>query len=474
MATSFRKAVNARNIPVRSNLMTTTENGALTYSTSTNPLVDLFFRIGALRGNPDGALQNFISAYATDRNLAVRIALWARDIRKGAGEREIFRKILNWLEVNDFDAYTCVVKRVPELGRWDDLLTAKTSEGYKVATELYGKALFNDSNGLAAKWAPRKGVEAARLRNALGLTPKQYRRVIVSLTKVVESQMCSGNWSEINLEHVPSLATSRYRKAFERHLGVQYQKHVEQVVAGEKKVNTGAVYPYDVLKDMRTSSKVGKTAIIGQWNNLPNFLGDKGFVLPMIDVSGSMLSTVTGDLTCLDVAVSTGLYLADKQTGPFANLAMTFSSRPVLIELKGNIIDKYTTLVNSQWNMSTDLEAAFREILKVAKNNNVPHEEMPKYLVIISDMEFNAAIGYHTNLDAAREMFNTNGYELPTVVFWNIQARSKGNSPVMANERNVVLVSGFSPAIMANVMGGKNVTPYDIMLETITQDRYNW
>ena len=94
MATSFRKAVNARNIPVRSNLMTTTENGALTYSTSTNPLVDLFFRIGALRGNPDGALQNFISAYATDRNLAVRIALWARDIRKGAGEREIFRKIL--------------------------------------------------------------------------------------------------------------------------------------------------------------------------------------------------------------------------------------------------------------------------------------------------------------------------------------------------------------------------------------------
>ena len=291
MNTSFRDAV------LSSNVMGRTENGAVTYTTSMSMCLDLFFRIGALRETPLVALKVFEEAYREDREIAVRVALWGRDVRAGAGEREIFRTIFKWLENHDFDAFSRVAMRVSELGRWDDLLVASTTSGYNFVAELYAKALA-DGNGLAAKWAPRKGVAAVRLRNALGLAPKQYRKLVVGLTNVVETQMCSNNWSEINFEHVPSLASTRYRKAFYKKLPERYTHYVSAVNAGTAKVNTGAVYPYDVIKnlvsrDYYNTSKVDVAAMQGQWDNLPNWITEGNGIIPMIDVSGSMTSAIS-------------------------------------------------------------------------------------------------------------------------------------------------------------------------------------
>ena len=251
-------------------------------------------------------------------DLALRIALWARDARGGAGERELFRSILKYLEKTDKTAALALLARVPELGRWDDIFVFTDPTLKSAAYVMLGNAL-RERNGLAAKWTPRKGEVAREIREFFGMTPKQYRKSLVALTNVVETQMCSNDWDNINYSHVPSVAHARYKKAFGRH-GTTYAEYVTKLVKGEAgaKINAGAVFPYDVLKgavNRYSRSSMSKTeldALQAQWDALPNYIGDAN-VLPMVDSSGSMTCSAGGHssksgLTCLDVAISLGLY----------------------------------------------------------------------------------------------------------------------------------------------------------------------
>jgi len=217
-------------------------------------------------------------------------------------------------------------------------------------------------NGLAAKWTPRQGPLAAEIRTFFGMSPKFYRKSLVELTNVVEQQMCAGKWDDINHSHVPSLAASRYKKAFTRH-GAKFAEYVAKLKAGDAdvKVNASAVYPYDVLKGVASfhySLNFGQTEldhIVAQWEALPNYVGDAS-ILPLVDVSGSMNTGVAGGkTTAMDVAVSLGLYLADKNKGKFKDTFLTFSSKPELLHLKGNVVQKAQQMVKSSWDMSTDL-----------------------------------------------------------------------------------------------------------------------
>ena len=99
---------------------------------------------------------------------------------------------------------------------------------------------------------PRQGPLAVEIRNFFGMSPKFYRKSLVELTKVVETQMCAKDWDAINFSHVPSVASSRYKKAFNRNTK-KYAEYVAKLVKGDDptvKVNAAAVYPYDVLKGM--------------------------------------------------------------------------------------------------------------------------------------------------------------------------------------------------------------------------------
>ena len=227
-----------------------TENGMKARKDTKNALVDLFYKIGASRGK--NIIPDFSAALVENPELAVRIALWARDARGGAGEREIFRQILKYLETSNPEIVEKVIPKVPELGRWDDLLNFDSTEFKFKAYDAIGTALRNQ-NGLCAKWMPRKGQLAAELRTALGMSPKQYRKTLVNLTKVVESKMCAKDWDGINFSHVPSVASARYKKAFWRNAAEAYGSYVASLVKGDDpkvKVNAGAVYPYDVLKEI--------------------------------------------------------------------------------------------------------------------------------------------------------------------------------------------------------------------------------
>lgn len=458
-----------------------TTNGMKARKSTANAVVDLFYNAGASRGK--NIVPAFAAAMAENRELALRVAAWLRDVRGGAGERESFRSIMRYLEKNDVEAAKAILTKVPELGRWDDIFVFESDVMKSAAFTMLGDAL-RAKNGLAAKWTPRQGKLAAEIRQYFGMSPKFYRKSLVEMTKVVETQMCAKEWDSINFSHVPSVAASRYKKAFNRNTS-SYAAYVASLVKGdnpEVKVNAGAVYPYDVLKGRiggyMKFDKTESDLIQKQWEALPNFVGDAN-ILPLVDVSGSMSCPAGGHgsksgVTCMEVAVSLGLYLADKNEGKFKDTFLTFSDKPELLNLKGNINQKIDQMVKSDWGMSTNLHKAFERILDVAVKGGVPQEEMPAMVLILSDMQFNACVRHD---DSAMQMiarkYTEAGYTLPKVVFWNLNA-AYGNAPVKFDTSGTALVSGFSPAVVKPLLAGdlETFTPESVMLKTIMDDRY--
>lgn len=447
-----------------------TENGMLSRATTASATTDLFYKIGAMRGK--NVIPAFTAAFVENPEHAVRIALWARDARAGAGERQLYRDILLYLERNHPDIAEKLITKTPELGRWDDLLIFETDRLKSAAFAAIESAL-NAGNGLAAKWMPRKGPQAEALRKHLKLSPKAYRKLLVNLTKVVETQMCAKEWDKINFEHVPSVASARYRKAFSKNANAEYSAYLESLKNGTAKVNAGAVYPYDVLKTALHGDTSESQLILSQWDALPNYTNDTA-ILPLVDVSGSMCCKIAGSLTALDVALSLGLYLAEKNRSAFKDCFVTFSAHPELVKLRGNVLEKLDQLRNSNWGMNTNLHAAFDQILSTAVKHNVPQLDMPAVLLILSDMQFDGCVAHDDSaIQMIERKYHTAGYKLPSVVFWNLNDHD--NVPVRFDKKGVALVSGFSPSIMKNVLKETAaLTPEHIMLETILNSRYDY
>jgi hypothetical protein len=456
-----------------------TANGMKARKSTANKCVDLFYSIGASRGK--NIVPAFTAAYVEDADLALRIAQWSRDVRGGAGEREIFRSVLVHLEKTNPDAALALLAKVPEVGRWDDIFVFQTPKLKTAAYTMLGDAL-RVQNGLAAKWTPRKGKVAAEVRVFFGMSPKQYRKSLVTMTKVVETQMCANDWDAINFSHVPSVASRNYKKAFAKHTP-KFAEYVDALVKGTPgvKVNANAIFPHDVLKGVvgvygrKDMSKTDLDHITAQWNALPNYVGDAS-ILALVDVSGSMSTPAggKGDVTCMDVSLSLGLYLADKNKGVFKDTFLTFSEKPELLTLKGDIVQKLDQMSSSDWGMSTNLHKAFEKILDVAVKGKAPQSDMPAMVLILSDMQFNQCVKHD---DSAMEMierkFEAAGYTCPKVVFWNL--KDSGNTPVKSDKSGAALVSGFSPAIMASLLGAdvEQFTPEGIMRKTVMVPRYD-
>ncbi len=460
-----------------------TANGMKTRKTSASAVLDFFGKAGSSRGT--ALVKEFTGALTDNQDLAVRALLWTRDIRSGAGERKQFRDLLVALESANPDLAGRLMHKVPLLGRWDDLFVYTDPINRRKALEMYADALRN-GDGLAAKWAPRekssKSTIAFELRKALGLTPREYRKLLSTTTNVVESQMCAKTWNEINFSHVPSLASARYQKAFGRNAGEAYAAYLRELQKPETernpkvKINASAVYPYDVVK----SVVKGNAAVANeQWKALPNYVGNAR-IMPMVDVSGSMgsLRYSTGTVQPIDVSISLGLYLSEKNTSDFKDMFLTFSGSPKLEVLKGTLSQRVAQLKKASWQMNTNLHKAFEEILRVAVKGKVSQEDMPEILLILSDMQFDACTRFD---DSAQEMIKRKyaeaGYTVPKIVFWNLSPYGNSNTPVRFDDKGVCHVSGFSPAIMKSVLSVEDLedfTPFNIMCKTLMSERYDY
>jgi hypothetical protein len=454
---------------------TETENKDTSFHSTGSSCLDFFALAGAVRSRTETDIKSmFYRAWNEDSLTALKLLFYFRDVRGGQGERRTFRIIFKDLANNYPDVMRKNLILVPEYGRWDDLLeligTPLQQDMVEIIKSQLSKDLMTDRPSILGKWLPSENtsspltVKKARfLINALGETPKAYRKLLTDLRRkimIVETQMSHNEWTAIAYERVPSRASMLYRKAFGKHDQVRYGEYIKATLSGEKKINTSVLYPYEIYEKVHGND----ATLESLWKNLPDYVQKEENALVMADVSGSMIGQP------MAVSISLALYFAERNKGKFANHFMTFSESPQLIEVTGNTLySKFQSIQRSQWGMNTNLGLAFQKILDVAVTNRVPASELPSRLYIISDMQFDQCVRGESTYQTYKRKFEENGYKIPQVVFWNVSARST-QVPSVKGE-NTVLVSGLSPVLFKQILQNKSAE--EVMKDIINAERYS-
>lgn len=482
--------------------MTYTENGAVTYASTNSECLDLFGTIGALRHADDKEIIiRFIRAFTENPDIAMKLLFFARDIRGGLGERKVFRVIMKWLAENQPQTVKKNIEFIAEYGRYDDLLSLFGTPCQQAALDYIRTqftadiiALGNGSQvSLLAKWLPSVNASNADtvknakiIARAMGMQDSLYRKTLAHLRshiRIIENNLRQKDYS-FEYEKQPSKALLKYRKAFMRNDEDRYTEFLSNVEQGKAKLNTSNVMPYELVQPflreggwfdadygfMKEMPEKEKASLNATWNSLPDFGGDEN-ALAVIDTSGSMY--FQSKPLPAAVALSLGLYFAERNKGVFANHFIEFSNRPQLIEIKGETFaDRLRYVASFNEVANTNLEAVFDLVLNTAVKNKVTQQQLPAKIIIISDMEFDNCMdgASITNFKNAKAKFARYGYKLPQVVFWNVASRNR-QQPVRMNEQGVALVSGANPRIFSMVAGGI-VSPYTMMMEVLESERY--
>jgi len=470
---------------------TRTENGAVTYRSTQSDCLDLFATIGALRRESDrGINDRFLRAYAEDADLAMKTLFFARDIRGGLGERRVFRTILTWLAANAPQSVEKNIPNIAEYGRYDDLLVLIGTSCESAVLAYIKERLVADRAALEAdqpvsllaKWLPSVNASnadtvrlAKRIARSLGMNDAAYRKELSALRAkicIIENNLREKDYT-FDYSKQPSKAMFKYRKAFLRNDGERYNAFMSRVAEGTDQLHTGTLTPYDIIAplcEFDVMAEEHRRAIDATWKAQEDFTGGEN-ALAVIDGSGSMYCYA--DPMPASVALSLGIYFAERNTGRFRNHFITFSGHPRLVEIKGrDIFEKVRYCGKFNECANTNLQKVFELILRTAVKHNVPQEDMPAKLYIISDMEFDCCVdgGTLTNFEYAQKLFAEHGYRLPEVVFWNVASRNR-QQPVKVNDAGVALVSGCSPRIFSMLKAGI-FSPYAFMMDVLGSQRY--
>ena len=467
---------------------TKTENGADAKNTTDSALLDMFATIGSMRSrSEDEIIQKFELAFQEDPLGAMRCLFWVRDCRGGAGERRVFRILLPHIAKKHTKEMINTLGFVPEYGRWDDLYSLVGTEVEPWMWEFVRTQLAQDKSSmeegftpcsLLAKWLKKADASSPNTRKLgiytakkLGMSVYDYKRLCVKLRRyidVVEQRMSANEWETINYPAVPSRAMMNYRKAFARHDQERFDEYLNKVQSGEQKINSSTLYPYDIVEKILYKYEDSKV-LEAQWDNLPDYVDGDVNAVVMADVSGSMSGRP------MATSIGLAMYFAERNKGVYHNLFMTFSGNPQFVEVKGNTItQKINFIAKADWEYNTDLEKALLKILDVAIENHCSQEEMPKSLIIISDMEIDEADGQNHRenfYDYASRVYEEHGYKIPNVVFWNVDSR---HDVFLADKgrKGVQLVSGQSASTFKNLIGCVDKTPVEMMYSVLNSERY--
>ena len=483
------------------NNIKSTENGAVAYKSTNSKVYDLFAFGGAYRNRNDfDIVKLFYDAYVEDPTLALKCLFYLRDVRGGQGERRFFRIAFNWLCEYDRVAAERNLLNVAEYGRWDDLIyTTYNTPVWHRTVAIVSEQLILDiesrTPSLLGKWMPSENASsyntrmmAGQLRKALELTPKQYRKMLSALRKrinIVETLMSENRWDEIEFDKIPSKAGLVYKNAFARR-DIIAKKYEAFVKSDKTTVNASALYPYEVVRKAtehcngwgrsRSLSSIDRAAINKYWENLPDYFdGTECNLMCVVDTSASMTWSNAGQVLPIDVAISLGLYTAERLRGPFHNNYISFSRRPTLVKTEGyDFVDKVERIYHTNLCENTDLPAVFDLLYSIANAYNCA-DELPETIVIISDMEIDAGCGYGwrrdfnavSTMEQIRKKWDASGLKMPKLVYWNVNAR---NNTILDLSKDVSCVSGCSPTIFKQVITGKTGT--DLMLEILMAERY--
>lgn len=489
---------------------TSTGNGDLTYKSSLDNNLDLFYKAGGVRGNNyygdkpsyDDYIKMFLKAFDEDPYLSIKNLFNIREFRvNGKGERDLYRSIM--VEFSNRKPFLVSIfvnaGIIESIGRFDDLvdLYEKTkSNDVKTSiishiNEVMHKDLDNMSDNkpvtLLAKWLPtntrnKKVYSVAKsLASDLGLTYSVYRKKVSSLRKylnVLENNMTRKDYASIDYSKVPSRAFAKNTAAFYRNDEERIKEFFEKVENGEEVIKTSGITPNEVVSKVIdsvsrwSSAKLSKEelqALELTWSSLVDSVKDSGNTLVMADVSASMTGVP------MSVSVALAILFAQSSTGEFHNMFMTFSGKPELIELSDSLSlsDNVKSVLESDWGYNTNIDGAFASILDTAIRSHSKQEELPERLVIVSDMQFDeSGAAGSVHISRWKSLFKEQGYELPVVVYWNVS--TSNGVPATSGEENVALVSGFTPATLDAVLTAKDVTPRAVMLEALNNPVYGF
>lgn len=470
-----------------------TENGATALNSTGTALLDLFATSGALRYRDDTDIADmFLKAMAEDNTLATKLAFYTRDVRGGLGERRTGRIMYKTLAKYYPSIIANNAHLMAEYGRFDDLFTLFNTDAEAKAIEIITNQLKCDMDNMAkgepisllAKWLPSVNTSSYKTRKlanklcaALNMSQKEYRKALSSLRaylNVTEVRISSKDYSQIKYEEVPSYAMRNYSNAFKRNDTDRFTTYTDSLKKGDTTINASTLYPYDVVG--KYSDIYGNyiepdnmDILEAQWRALPNYVtGDNKFLI-MADVSGSMSGRP------MDTAIGLSMYFAERNKGAFANKFMTFSVKPELVEIKGNnLFEKIKYIASANWDGNTNLEAAFNLVLDTAVMHKTPAEDMPTSIVVISDMEIDCCTNIHSwgFYDEMAARFKDKGYQIPNIVFWNVNARHNTfHADVRA--KGVQLASGQSPSVFKTLIDGVYMTPYEYMCSVLNDPRYD-
>lgn len=477
---------------------TLTLNGADALISTKSSLLDLFATAGSLRTADDDRIGlAFMRAISEDKLLATKLAFHARNIRGGLGERRVFRVILKVLAQYYPEIAKKNIHNVPLFGRWDDLFVMIDTPCENEMFAYLKQQLLSDvemmnagkSCSLLAKWLKTQKASSsdskaiwARTVKAFGMTKKQYQKTTAALRRyidVTEVKMCANEWDKIDYQRVPSNCMLRNSDVFSKHDGTGFKEYMDAVVNGEKKINSSTLFPFDIFEKLDLRLSNGEYFLVDnhndvieqQWKALPDYInGRECNAIVMADTSGSM----QGDP--MNVALSLAVYFAERNKGIYKDTFMTFSGKPSFVTLKGdNLAEKISHIQSIVAN--TNIEAAFELILNTAINNNVSSDDLPKALIIISDMQFDAAQSSrsrHTDTlhDVMEQKFNRHGYELPNIIYWNVND-IRASFQVTSDHKGVQMVSGKSASVFKQLMDNIGLTPYEAMVATLSDPMYD-
>ena len=483
---------------------TRTMNGAVTYKTSGDACLDLFAVGGGMRyQNKAELLRLFDRAYIENPDLAMKLLFYIRDVRGGMGEREAFRRILRHVAYTWPESARKNASYVPEYGRWDDLLVLLGSPLQEEVLRVIRTQLEQDleavirreagaqdvSISLLAKWLPSINASGAAARGKakilageLGITEREYRKMLARIRQhlnLVERNLTKKQPGKIRYDAVPARAMMKYRAAFERSDPQRFAAFLEEVESGKQRMHAGTLDPPEILRPYFKEGRyvnrypvAGKRVLEALWHSQGGQVGSRN-ALCVVDTSGSMYWGRKGAPLPALLAQALGLYFAERSGGIFRNHIITFENVPHLMELRGETLeDRLRYLQAAPWGNSTNLSAVFDLVLAAAAEMKAAQEEMPAVLYILSDMEFNMAFRRpdSTVFEDARAQYASCGYELPAVVFHNVNAW-RTQTPVRAHTRGAALVSGSGTAAMS-AHYTKNTTPMSHMLEVLGSERY--
>lgn len=483
----------------------TTENGATARKSTRSDVLDMFALCGAYRKRSDeDCILMFKNALEENADLAMKCLFYLADCRGGQGERRFFRVCFKWLCKKNPEVARKNLELIPEYRRWDDVLYSCVDTPVETdALAFIKKQLLLDMEcktpSLLAKWLPSENASAREtkrmggvVREYLGMTHKQYRLTLSELRtriNIVEKLMSKNRWDEIEFDKLPSRAGLIYKNAFARR-DLIAKKYEEFAKDETKKVNAATLYPYECVAKVINSGRnyygmsmddTDRAIVEKYWNNLPDYFeGKQSNMLAVVDTSGSMCGSEAS--APINVAISLGMYAAERAGGPFKDHYISFSSRPQLIKVEGvDFADKVYRIYRTNLCENTNLTATFDMLLQIADRPDVSEDDIPETIVVISDMEIDHMSGGDwgsnvpawtektamTEMDKVRAKWAAHGHKMPRMVYWNVEAR---NNVILDAGSGVSFVSGFSPVIYQSIMTGK--TGYDLMLEKLGSERY--